>query len=239
MTAAAKIVDLKIEAIRPRRLYQQVSQQIERLILGGAFAVGDRLPPEQEFSRQFGVSRPTIREALIALEVAGVVEVRNGNGSFVRALPAQAPVSSRNSDQGPGPFEQFEARELIECEVAARAAKHITPETIGELEALVAEMERNYPHARLADSEGFRFHVTLAKSCGNSYLAAAVEDLWTLRSGEMWFALRNRLLKTSHRQHAIESRRMLIEALRRRDSNAARAAMTRMLARAKELYFEE
>ncbi len=235
MTAAAKIVDLKIEAIRPRRLYQQVAQQIERLILGGAFAVGDRLPPEQELSRQFQVSRPTIREALIALEVAGVVEVRNGNGSFVLALPAQA----RSNDQGPGPFEQFEARELIECEVAARAAQLITPETIAELEALVAEMERNYPHARLADSEGFRFHVTLAKSCGNSYLAAAVEELWTLRSGEMWFALRNRLLRTSHRQHAIESRRMLIDALRRRDSNAARAAMTRMLSRAKELYFEE
>lgn len=235
MTAAAKIVDLKIEAIRPRRLYQQVSQQIERLILGGAFAVGDRLPPEQELSRQFQVSRPTIREALIALEVAGVVEVRNGNGSFVLALPAQA----RSNDQGPGPFEQFEARELIECEVAARAAQLITPETISELEALVAEMERNYPHARLADSEGFRFHVTLAKSCGNSYLAAAVEELWTLRGGEMWFALRNRLLQTSHRQHAIESRRMLIDALRRRDSNAARAAMTRMLSRAKELYFEE
>lgn len=235
MTAAAKIVHLKIEAIRPRRLYQQVSQQIEHLILGGIFGVGDRLPPEQELSRQFQVSRPTIREALIALEVAGVVEVRNGNGSFVLALPAQ----ERSNDQGPGPFEQFEARELIECEVAARAAQVITLEIIAKLEALVAEMERNYPHSRLADSEGFRFHVTLAKSCGNSYLAGVVEELWTLRSGELWFALRNRLLQTSHRQHAIVSRRMLIEALRVRDSDGARAAMKRMLARAKEIYFEE
>ena len=230
---------LTIEAIRPRRLYEQVAEQMERLIENGTFKPGDQLPAEIELSKRFAVSRPTIREAMIVLETAGLIEVLNGHGTFVRPpeIPRR-PAPGRVVDQGPGPFEQFEARELIECEVAARAAERATPEIIAELEDLVRQMELNYPRNKLADAEGFQFHVTLAKASGNSVFASLVEELWRMRENDMWTTMRSRLLKAGSRQHAIRCRHELIAALKQRDSERARAAMRRMLDHAKALYFD-
>lgn len=231
--------NLAIEAIRPRRLYQQVAEQIERLIENGTFKPGDQLPAEIELSKRFAVSRPTIREAMIVLETAGLIEVLNGHGTFVRPPEiARRRPAARSVDEGPGPYEQFEARELVECEVAARAAERATPEVIAELEELIRQMEVNYPRNKLADVEGFRFHVMLAKASGNSIFASLVEELWRMRENDMWTTVRARLLKAADRQHAIGCRRELVAALKRRDSEGARAAMRRMLDHARALYFD-
>jgi DNA-binding FadR family transcriptional regulator len=237
--AAEPPASLTIEAIRPRRLYQQVAEQIERLIESGTFKPGDQLPAEVELSKRFAVSRPTIREAMIVLETAGLIEVLNGHGTFVRPQEiSRRPAPARPVDQGPGPYEQFEARELIECEVAARAAERATPEVIAQLEDLVRQMEVNYPRNKLADAEGFQFHVTLAKASGNSVFAGLVEELWRMRENDMWTTMRSRLLKAGHRQHAIGCRHELVAAMKRRDGEGARAAMRRMLDHARALYFD-
>ena len=76
---------MPFQSIEPRRLYRQIADQIRALIKSGEFPAGSRLPPERDLARQLGVSRPSVREALIALEVEGMVEVRIGSGIYVLA----------------------------------------------------------------------------------------------------------------------------------------------------------
>ena len=108
---------------RPRRLYRQIADQLRELIERGEFAVGTRLPPERDLAVQLGVSRPSVREALIALEVEGLVEVRMGSGIYVREPdPARR---ARRAAQAESPLETIRARQLIEGELAAlRRAAH-------------------------------------------------------------------------------------------------------------------
>src|SRR5258706_7715434 len=110
---------MPITAVENRRLYRQIADQIATLIEKGEYGTGERLPPERDLARQLGVSRPSVREALIALEVEGYVEVRVGSGVYVGGprsgvAPAALPADS-------GPFELIRARSLIESECAALA----------------------------------------------------------------------------------------------------------------------
>ena len=123
---------MPIESIENRRLYRQIADQISRLIESGEYRPGARLPPERLLATQLSVSRPTVREALIALEVEGWVDIRGGTGVFVLerpADPAQRTAVPRIFPQTsalppPGPFEVLFARDLVEPEVAALAARH-------------------------------------------------------------------------------------------------------------------
>ena len=107
----------------PQRLYRRIAERIRGGVLRGEWPVGTRLPPERDLSLALGVSRPSLREALIALEVEGIVEVRTGSGVYVRAAhPAGNLSASANSDVDWGPLEVMRARQVIEVEVAAMAA---------------------------------------------------------------------------------------------------------------------
>ena len=109
---------MAFRVISPRRIYQEIALQIRTHIENGEFPSGSRLPSERELAQQLKVSRPSVREALIALEVEGLVEVRTGSGVFVckpqRAFPYHAPSE--------GPLEIMRARIAIEGETAAMAA---------------------------------------------------------------------------------------------------------------------
>src|SRR5437660_1962690 len=114
---------MPIQAVDDRRLYRQIADQLTRLITSGEFRRGERLPSERDLAVQLGVSRPSVREALIALEVEGLVEVRVGSGIYVRN-----PANAKSRSELPadtGPFELLRARWIIEGECAALAAKSI------------------------------------------------------------------------------------------------------------------
>ena len=113
---------MPIQTVASQRLYQQVAGQLGELIRQGEFLPGDRLPPERDLARQLGVSRPTVREAMIALEIAGLVDVRTGSGAYVRKAPSTGVMPFAPPDIGPSPFELVAARRLIEPEVAFAAA---------------------------------------------------------------------------------------------------------------------
>ena len=110
---------MPLQTVEPRRLYRQIADQIAGLIGNGEFAHGTRLPAERELATLLGVSRTSVREALISLEIGGLVEVRVGSGVFVTAGPSS---HASGGDKGPGPFELLSARTLVEGEVAALAA---------------------------------------------------------------------------------------------------------------------
>ncbi|RRH91020.1 GntR family transcriptional regulator, partial [Mesorhizobium tamadayense] len=115
---------MPIQAVEPRRLYRQVADQLRQLIDSGEFAVGDRLPTERELADQLRISRPTVREALIALEVEGRIRIRVGSGIYVTDRP-NAAASEAETDEGP--FELLRAREFVEGAIAAEAALHVRP----------------------------------------------------------------------------------------------------------------
>src|SRR3954462_6918023 len=115
---------MPFQAVATQRLYEQVAGQVTELVTRGEFKPGDRLPPERDLAKLLGVSRPTVREAMIALEIAGLVEVRVGAGAFITDKAKQNGEATSRLFEGVGsfPLELIAARRAIEPEVAALAA---------------------------------------------------------------------------------------------------------------------
>jgi DNA-binding FadR family transcriptional regulator len=219
---------------RAGRLYQRIASQVERLIREQGVRTGERLPPERELAKRLGVSRPSLREAMIALETSGLIEVRIGDGTYVRdgAHRPTRPLWAKGRDAGPGLVEQLEARKLVEPHLAALAAHAITDAEIDALEAAVERAAAKFAKGELAEDEDYFFHVRLAESSRNTLLAGLVRHLWDLRRGQrgaMWNTLRRRVARKEHRLKAAEERRAIIAALRKRDAAAAKRAMQRIL----------
>jgi DNA-binding FadR family transcriptional regulator len=229
----------KFRAIRTQRVYEQIAEQIEDVIRSQGLAAGDRLPAERELADQFGVSRPSIREAMIALETAGLIEVRTGDGTYVKqVVPRGLPVLAwRRSDPGPGVLEQFQARKLIEPELAALAATRIDQDDITYLQDLVDFAATRFANDEPADGADYKFHTRLAEASGNLILAGVVRHLWDLRDGDMWRVIRARVVRKEHRLKVVEDRRQIVQACVDRDVDGARASMNKLLARAEERYF--
>src|SRR5438105_9904358 len=116
---------MPIQTLEPQRLYRQIAEQLRTLMTKGEFKPGETLPAERELAKQLGVSRPSVREALIALEVEGWVEVRTGAGVFVLERAKKPAVTHKSVPANEwGPLEVIRARRAIEGEIAALAAAH-------------------------------------------------------------------------------------------------------------------
>jgi GntR family transcriptional regulator, hexuronate regulon transcriptional repressor len=211
------------------RLYQAVAERLARSIAAGTYAPGDRLPAERELAQTYAVSRPTIREAIIALELDGLVEVKIGSGVYVTE---RKPGATAAIPMDIGAFELTEARLLIEGEVAALAATQITDDELAELDRLLVEMESaNERSAGAGEIVDQRFHELIAHATRNSALASTVEQLWTIRNRSPQCV---RLLEKSRAKGYVPVVRehvAIVDALRSRDANAARAAMRDHLSR--------
>ena len=214
--------------VEPQRLYRRIADQIAALIDRGEFAAGSRLPAERELARTLGVSRTSVREAIISLEIAGRVEVRIGNGIFVRAPSAGA---SRGRDEGTGPFDLLAARSLIEGEVAAAAARLVDRADLAALRATLAEMRDADGDAARRDAADRAFHLRIAAATRNGALAHVVAALWDERRGELWTRIEKHFHTPELRASTLDDHAAIVEALASGDPDAARAAMHRHLAR--------
>jgi DNA-binding FadR family transcriptional regulator len=237
-TATAALARLTV--VRPKRLYEQIAEQVEGLIRDGTFARGVRLPAERELAERLGVSRPSIREALIALEATGLVETRIGDGTYVRAEIAGQPVFplAAAADLGPGTLEQFEARRAVECAVAEMAASRASPADLDALRASVARMRALLARGKSPSPEHAAFHLRLAAASNNSILAGAVKELWRLRGLEMWDLLRSHVENAASWRKVLAFRERLLAALAARDGPRARKEMEKHFDRVAKLYFE-
>jgi len=208
------------------RLYQDLARRLMDELVSGRYDVGDRLPAERELSAQFNVSRPTVREAVIALEVQGLVEVRVGSGAYVKRLPGKEDIPGFNISA----FELTEARLLFEGEAAALAATTITEEGLAELAALVEEIERENRNPHGTEKADRAFHLAIARATRNAAVAEAVERLWNLRADSPESALLHEKARSANIKPVVEEHTAVLEALRARDPAAARAAMRTHLA---------
>lgn len=209
--------------MRPNdKLYQRVANAIAAAIERGEYAPGSRLASERELAEEFKVSRPTVREAMIALEIRGLVEARHGSGLYVLAQPAEAPATT---ELDVGAFELIEARMLFEGEAAAVAATVIDDETVAKLDDLLVQMashERSSPEALEVDRA---FHVTIAQATGNTIITHVIEMLWELRERS---PLSARMFAEARREGVhprVDEHQLIVDALRARNSALARKAM--------------
>jgi DNA-binding FadR family transcriptional regulator len=213
-------------SVAGKKLYQGIAEAIAAAIASGRYRAGARLPAERDLADEFAVSRPTIREAMIALEIRGLVEARHGSGIYVRAVPAHEPA--RELDVGA--FELIEARTLFEGEAAALAATAIDAETLAALHGLLAEME----HGSAAVDADRRFHLLIAEATGNSVIRSVIGTLWDIREKSPlcvhMFAQARREGVTPR----VAEHRAIVDALAAGDSQAAREAMRSHLRRVTE-----
>lgn len=222
---------------KARRLYEQIAQQVASAIADGKYEVGLRLPSERELAQTFDVSRPTVREAIIALELEQLVEVRLGSGAYVinRTPPAGA-ASCKDIEC----FELLEARRAIGGEACAMAAMRIDDAQLGQLSALIEEMREHNRQGEILMSEDAerRFHELIASATQNIAISAAVQMLWdshvcSPQDRSMSAKVRDRGCRLHNDEHAA-----IVRALQRRKPVAARAAMREHLSRVIEDFLE-
>ena len=220
----------RFEAILTPRRYQQVADKISEEIDAGRLAAGSRLPPERELAVQFGVSRPTIREALIALEIMDLIEIRPGAGIFVKASPPAR--SGVQPVTGPGPFEILEARRIVEGEIAALVAPQISERTIARLEDCIALMVEENAADYTSYVGDRRFHETIAAETQNSALVDIVKYFWEQRStAPLSLRLHEQVAPAEIRLKAVDEHRLIVDAFRSHSAEAARRAMQRHMTR--------
>lgn len=208
------------------RLYQDLARSLMEELAAGRYPVGARLPAERELANTYNVSRPTVREAIIALEVQGLVEVKVGSGAYVRRLPGKEDLPGFNITA----FELTEARLLFEGEAAALAATQATDEELEEIERLVEEIARENQRADGAESSDREFHLAIARATRNTAIYEAIEHLWDLRSASPEAALLHEKARTANIKPVVDEHTAVLSALRARDANAARSAMRAHLA---------
>lgn len=220
---------MPIQVIENHRLYRQIAAQLSKLIASGEFPDGARLPSERDLAEQLGVSRPSVREALIALEVQGKVEVRVGAGIFV--APARPVAVHDPMSEGQGPFELLRARWLIEGEIASEAARNAGPEDVAVLRSAVAEMQQRQREGRESEAADRQFHLGIARGTHNSALVAVVHNLWDQGRGAIWKRMEHHFQTPELRAAALRDHRAILGALEAREAGGARAAMRQHLER--------
>ncbi len=225
---------------QPKRLYQEIGAKIREDLASGTYSVGDRLPPEREIAEQLGVSRTIVREALIMLEIEGLVDVRKGSGVYLINLPGQDDaVANQQTLHDVGPFELLQARQLLESSIAEFAATLVTKTEIAQMKkALELELQALQEGSSNEDGDEM-FHILIAEATQNSVLVDAVRNFWRIRrSSEMWRQLHSRIHDQGYRGKWLEDHYTILAALQRRDSKAAKQAVWQHLENVKHTLME-
>lgn len=206
------------------RLYEQVAQQITTWIADNGLAPGDRIPPERELAQRLGVSRATLSQALVALEVIGVVEVRHGDGTVVTSAPG-SPGSQRivaairaHADRLP---EIIETRDALETKIAALAAQRRTDEDLARIDDALAAMEADVEAGGRGVEGDERFHGAVTAAAHSLLLAHLMDEI-----GDLIRETRIESLSQPDRpRNSLAGHRAVARAIRAGDPAAAAAAM--------------
>jgi DNA-binding FadR family transcriptional regulator len=220
-------LSMPLQAIEPQRLYRQIAEQLRAGIVSGEFAVGARLPAERDLAKQLGVSRPSVREALIALEVEGWVEVRTGSGVYVldRLASGSSAKPGLPVPNEWGPLELIRARRVVEGEIASMAAKQAKRKDIDAMATALDSMKADADRGVLPLDGDRTFHTAIAQAGGNGVLIETVQHFWDARRGPMFERMVGHFETVASWRAAIAEHQIILDAIREHDAPAARAAM--------------
>lgn len=225
--------DVRLPQIETVRLYRQIANLVSERIEKGVFPIGTLLPSERDLAQQLGVSRTTVREALIALEVAGKVVIRVGHGvEILEATPNSDPVRpvAEVDEADIGPIQMMEARRHVELRTVELAAINRTDANLRRMKqamALQAEAQ-SAGSAQYRDADR-KFHIEIARASGNSAYAVMVASLWNYRSKPMFKKFEELLVGPDRPAKTQTEHLSIFDAIVDCDAAAARKAMTNHL----------
>ena len=202
-----------------RKLYLRIAESISDTLMAGGYSPGDRLPAERDLAQHFGVSRPTMREALLALEVQGLVELRRSAGITVTRSPHGAMVP----DSDAGALALLQSRRLFEGEVAALAAINATEVSLADLAQALRALAA--PPGEDAEAPFRAFHIQVADICANNLTRACIAGLWSAHRGDPHLYLRFNAIARLQPAAWATRHEAIFTAIAARDPHAARAAM--------------
>jgi GntR family transcriptional repressor for pyruvate dehydrogenase complex len=213
-----------VEPIRSTRIYEEIVRQVKQLVAEGKLKSGDQLPPERELAEKFRVSRTSVREALRALQSRGLIEIRAGEGTFIRDISVEMliePLALVILPHREAVGELFEARRLLEPAIAALAARRATREEIGEMERILDDQAKEVAAGRTGVTQDSAFHAAIANSAHNRAISRIVNALMDLLTQSREESLHTPGRPTrSHQDH-----RRILEAIQRRDEMGAHRAV--------------
>jgi len=225
-----KTMNLSIfNKIETKKMYMKIVEQIRELIKEGKLKPGDRLPPEQVLAKQFGTSRPSVREALSALEILGIIESQGVRGNFIKnsnpasSIYEQTITELQNEES---PFELLEARKTIELEIASLAARKANDTDIDELAAIIQKMKKiggDVSKIMVIDRE---FHLKIASATHNNFLYSVMLTMNCLLEEKLWVAMKEKLCRLpGFYKKYINDHGLIFEAIKNRDNKKAREKM--------------
>jgi GntR family uxuAB operon transcriptional repressor len=211
-----------------KRRYFEIGSQIEELLISGVYKAGQRLPSERILSEQFDTSRATVREAIIMLELKGLVEVRQGAGIYFLEKPIQdSGIETDGSDIGP--FELLQARQVIESNIACFAATQIKFNELKELKRVLTAQENEInKDSKKFEELDHQFHQLIAESTQNRVLIDQGNEMWkSVRTqNPIWRALNHKYLHdTALQTQWINDHKRILVALQRRAAEEVKQAV--------------
>jgi len=219
-------VDLK--PIKTRRIYEEIVEQIRQLVAEGELKPGDRLPSERELSERLQVSRASVREALSALEMMGLLEVRSGEGTYIRQVNMEAivaPLAWVLSLERDAVLQLLEVRKILEVQAAGLAAERAEEDEISELGEALEAMRDDLVTGQLGVKADHRFHYAVAQATHNQILIRLMHAI----SDTMEQTLKTSRMKMYESkgtpQRLLEEHVAIYEAIKRRDSGEAQEKM--------------
>jgi GntR family transcriptional repressor for pyruvate dehydrogenase complex len=227
---------LGVRQVRKTKVYHEIVDQIRDLISAGRIKPGDRLPPERELAELFKASRNSVRDAIRVLEQMGLIESRQGDGTYVRSVSAEElaePLAAMLLQSRTQMRELWEVRRVLEPAIAEFAAARITDEELDELETILATQQRKVEGGFSALEEDIAFHNAISEAARNTVILRTLDTLVDLLRQS-----RERSLQQHDRPaYSLAGHARILAALRRHDPEAARAEMLRHLREVEERVF--
>ncbi|HKX18033.1 MAG TPA: FadR/GntR family transcriptional regulator [bacterium] len=223
-SGTASSIQADLGPIRKTKVYAEVAAQIQRLIAEGRLKPGDKLPPERELAEIFGVSRSSVRDAIRVLEVQGLVEPRHGDGTVVREIPIDrlvrplADAFSAGKDQL---ADLFDMRKMLEPPLARAAAFRATDEDVRALEQVVERQTQRVRAGELALEDDHEFHCRITATAKNEVVLRTMDILMDLLRDSR----RRSLQGPGRAEKSLEGHRRILDAIKRRDPEAAAQQM--------------
>jgi GntR family transcriptional repressor for pyruvate dehydrogenase complex len=219
---------MKFTPIKPKKVSTQIAEQIRTSVLAGEFNPGEKLPPERELAEMFGVSRPSVREALNILASSGLVETYQGGGTVVRSLvdnTGTMPLSELIRIDGDRALDVIEVRKGMESWTAWFAAMRALPEDLRRLEVVIEGMAKNLEQLKHSEDHDAHFHMLVARATHNvvwSHMMQSIFDAMQEFQRDVWRAV---YLTEDDQKLLYQHHLKVYEMIRDRNPEGAREAM--------------
>lgn len=224
---------MELKPIKTRKIYEEIVERIREFITSGELQPGDRLPSERDMAERLEVSRASVREAFSALEMLGLLEIRTGEGTYIRQVNIESVMSSLTwvlYMEKDAVLELLEVRKILEVQVAALAAQRANPEDLQNIEEALKQMYQDLQNVRLGEHADERFHFAIAQATHNKiliHLMSALSDTMerTLKASRSKLYEGKDMPERLYKEHAL-----IYEAIRQQEPSEASERMFAHLA---------